>query len=212
MDYEKAYKEALSRARNHKNNDGLTLEQYQTIDLLFPELKESEDKCIEKIKKDIISYLNNRQITSIAESSATERWISWIEKQGEQKTDFKPKFHGGDWIVWQDKCYKVNYNGCGYELVDQDGFSTSIEYGTIDEGAHLWTIDDAKDHDILTVDGRPFIYCCNNNYKGNYCCIDSDGKFRPNLDFGFNGKTILPATKEQRDLILQMSENTPLNY
>ena len=40
---------------------------------------------VEKIRKDIIKYLNNRQITSIAESSATEKWLAWLEKQGEQK-------------------------------------------------------------------------------------------------------------------------------
>lgn len=89
-----------------------------------------------------------------------------IEKQGEQKpavTDFnakdwyvskvdgkihdmtynpadkvEPKFHKGEWIVWKNKCYKVNYNGCGYELIDQNGLSTWLEYGTVDENAHLW--------------------------------------------------------------------------
>lgn len=62
----------------------------------------------------------------------------------------EPKFKNGQWIVWQDKCYKVNYNGCGYELVDQNGLSTSLEYGTIDENAHIWDISkDAKAGDVL---------------------------------------------------------------
>lgn len=76
----KAYDEALERAKElmAKGYDVLMPE-------LFPELKESEDECVEKIRKNIISYLNNRQITSIAESGATEKWIAWIEKQGEQK-------------------------------------------------------------------------------------------------------------------------------
>ena len=56
-------------------------DQKYVLESLFPELKESEDEWIEKIRKDIISYLNNRQIFSFAESSAAERWIAWLEKQ-----------------------------------------------------------------------------------------------------------------------------------
>ena len=51
------------------------------IETIFPELRESEGEYVEKIKKDIILYLNNRQITSIPESNATEKWIDWIKKQ-----------------------------------------------------------------------------------------------------------------------------------
>ena len=71
----------------------------------------------------------------------------------EQKTTnkHKPKFQNGQWIVWQNKCYKVNDNGCGYELIDQNGLSTSLEYGTIDKSAHLWTIQDVKPDDVLVV-------------------------------------------------------------
>lgn len=78
--------------------------------------------------------------------------MAWLEKQGELKpiNKFVSKFQNGQWIVWQNKCYKVNYNGCGYELIDQNGFSTSLEYGTIDESAHLWDVaKDTKDGDIL---------------------------------------------------------------
>ena len=64
----------------------------------------------------------------------------------------EPKFQNGQWIVWQNKCYKVNYNGCGYELVDQNGLSTSLEYETIDGNARLWDITkDAKSGDLIYV-------------------------------------------------------------
>lgn len=84
MNYEQKYKDALERARNlHKDaiDMGESLRAKQ-CEIIFPELGESEDECVEKIKKDIISYLNNRQITSIAEISATEKWLVWLEKQG----------------------------------------------------------------------------------------------------------------------------------
>ena len=64
----------------------------------------------------------------------------------------EPKFQNGQWIVWQNKCYKVNYNGCGYELIDQNGLSTSLEYETIDGNARLWDITkDAKSGDLIYV-------------------------------------------------------------
>ena len=87
MDYEKKYKEALGKAQEFYNDkDNIWYANAEgMLEEIFPELKESEDECVEKIRKDIISYLNNRQITSIAESSATEKWLTWLEKQGEQK-------------------------------------------------------------------------------------------------------------------------------
>ena len=128
----------------------------------------------------------------------------------------EPKFQNGQWIVWQDKCYKVNYNGCGYELTDRNGFSTSLEYGTIDENAHLWDITkDAKDGDVLVNDeGKPFIFkglldaehpncpvayggVCINCYDVEEFCISERYRWWCDL-IG-----VKPATKEQRDALMK---------
>lgn len=111
----------------------------------------------------------------------------------------KPKFNVGQWIVWRDKCYKVNYNGCGYELIDQNDLSTSLEYGTVDENAHLWNIiKDAKAGDILAskktscvlifkdIDRTSFISYYNTSTDSND---------------GWNRVNFLPATKEQREFL-----------
>jgi hypothetical protein len=122
--------------------------------------------------------------------------------------EIEPKFKVGDWIINEDgdiahiidmheDCYGMER----YYIEFSDGIKTDPIACFVDEDFHLWSIKDAKDGDVLTVNGRPFIYCCNDDYEGNYCCIDSDGVFRTSLDFGFNGKTILPATKEQRVLL-----------
>jgi hypothetical protein len=137
---------------------------------------------------------------------------------GEQKPAdrVEPKFRNGQWIVWQDKCYKVNYNGCGYELTDRNGFSTSLEYGTIDENAHLWDITkDAKDGDVLVNDeGKPFIFkglldaehpncpvayggVCINCYDVEEFCISERYRWWCDL-IG-----VKPATKEQRDALIK---------
>ena len=119
------------------------------------EKQESVEEIVERCKD---SWYNEGKIAGMAEGLTDDEkyqqgWHDAIEKK-EEKVDnankVKPKFHEGEWIVWQDKCYKVNYNGCGYELVDQNGLSTSLEYGTVDENAHIWDITkDAEDGDML---------------------------------------------------------------
>ena len=127
---------------------------------------------------------------------------SALEAIKEEKVDnankVEPKFKVGQWIVWLDKCYKVNDNGCGYELVDQNGLSTSLEYGTIDENAHIWDIiKDAKDGDVL-VSRKPFIY-------GKLCPYGGPGGviFIKASNFTFTDSPVHPATKEERDFLFQ---------
>ena len=70
----KAYDEALKRAIKHHDKDGLTLEQYETIDIIFPELKESKD---ERIRKEIIKYIKT--------GTYHKDWLAWLEKQGDKR-------------------------------------------------------------------------------------------------------------------------------
>jgi len=79
----KAYDKALEKARQ--------LCAYPTTkpfisDLqdLFPELKESED---EKIRKEIIEQINLLKSATLSDlkDKQFDSWITWLEKQGEQK-------------------------------------------------------------------------------------------------------------------------------
>ena len=147
------------------------------------------------------------------------RWLMDIVhvKYDKPADNVEPKFHKGEWIVWQNKLYKVNDNGCGYELIDQKGLRTSLEYGTIDENAHLWDITtDAKDGDVLTcysdIKGQPIEQTgiikqyvgrhggCSNSFKAHFG-IDWDNNV---VIEGYMGSSnIYPSTKEQRDLLFQ---------
>lgn len=118
----------------------------------------------------------------------------------------KPKFKNGQWIVWQDKCYQVYYNGCGYELIDQNGLSTSLEYDTIDENARLWTIQDAKNGDVLAFDN--IIVMFKDLYKTtfhSYCYIEHEAFCisKDNISDWWICQGFHPATKEQRALLFQ---------
>jgi hypothetical protein len=84
----KAYDEALERAKIFKkhlleiNDIGYANE----MDYIFPELKENED---EKIRKEIIAFLHSKNgyMTPNEDWDFHNRWIAWLEKQGEQKQD-----------------------------------------------------------------------------------------------------------------------------
>ena len=218
MEYEKKYKEVQGWIE--KIYPTLQHEQQMEAEAFFPELKESEDEKVRKRLIDLIYkvYANTSYITCVEH----EDMLAWLEKQGEQKPASKvePKFKNGQWIVWQDKYYKVNYNGCGYELVDQNGLSTSLEYGTIEENAHLWTIQDAKDGDVLacplpkgyengeqififkSINSRDYVENCIEYY-----CRICDGVFYENENgYGYMGTTsspLYPATKEQRKTLIK---------
>lgn len=123
---------------------------------------------------------------------------------GKPTDKVEPKFYEGEWIVWQNKCYKVYYNGCGYELIDQDGLSTSLEYETVDTSAHLWGISDVKDGDVLIEDSCIFIIQKlgdNSTAAKTYCTLYNDGDFNDGSILYFDIDSTKPATKEQRDTL-----------
>ena len=61
----KAYDEAINRAINHRNHDGLTLEQYDTIEVIFPELKESSGKKVRKALINLFKIENFNGYTTL---------------------------------------------------------------------------------------------------------------------------------------------------
>jgi len=107
--YDQAIKVAKSKIKNDKNH---VLYEDDVIEM-FPELKESEE---ERIRKEIIIYLYNElnNITQLTpRTNEFERWIAWLEKQGEQ-----PKKH--------DVCDNCDQQGscvspCPMKLVEKQG-------------------------------------------------------------------------------------------
>jgi hypothetical protein len=77
MDYEKLYKEALSRARQFSEHP-LQEDSDSIVEYIFPELKESEDEKIKReLCKAIWTYIPNEE---------AHEYITWLEKQGEKKS------------------------------------------------------------------------------------------------------------------------------
>ena len=143
---------------------------------------------------------------------------SGLEAIKEEKVDnadnVEPKFKVGDWIIFNGLTLYIKEIVKGYyRTISKGGITNSYDWG-IDNTARLWTIEDAKDGDVLFSDsacGFTFIYD-GINPEGAllYSYIESnDGspllKYnigKPNVGIGYaTDKHIYPATKEQRDLL-----------
>lgn len=90
MNYEKAYKEALERAKNLRK-DAIDMGENiraKQCEIIFPELKEDED---EKIRKALIQYIKNWKANIqgkaypylwSSDEEECNKLLAWLEKQG----------------------------------------------------------------------------------------------------------------------------------
>ena len=200
MNYEQKYKEALERARVY-HTGGSTIDAHIT-EVIFPELKESDD---EKIRKDLIQWIDDFP-DSIWRGHYKKDILSWLEKQGEQPTDkIEPKFKVGDWVVSGKSIAQISdIQGQYYIGIDIYGNDLTLRSDKI----RLWTLQDAKEGDVLAFDDNTIVIfkdLYNATTFHSYCHIE-DGLFGVSEDGvpdWWEGKGFYPATKEQRDLLFQ---------
>lgn len=190
---------------------GHILIRIEDLENAIPELTESED---EKIRKEISDFLLTTHDPRLVGKLKRYDWISWLEKQGEQKPTDKvePKFKIGDWVV----LFPHDDNRKVVRILRISGNALNMYYTT--EGkwfgdgteARLWTIRDAKNGDILTGPDGPFMFLG---------CTDKERPDCPVAYFGINSCNnfyvssglhwwcdyigVHPATKGQCDLLFQ---------
>lgn len=140
-----------------------------------------------------------------------EAGYQWYAGKKELRKIVEPKFKAGNWYLCVKDVYyryvrfdKGNAYHCG-----KDGCLQQL-----DSGAHIsiveelyeyfrpWAITDAKDGDVLALNGKPFIYS-SHKYGKNYCYIDDCGQFRANFNLVFEGNCVCPATKKQHTLLFK---------
>ena len=202
----KAYDEAKARMSRAFNSNRCTIGFMNEI---FPELAESED---ERIIKALIKYFTLSDDNADYQCCGVhcKDILAWLEKQGSQilANNVEPKFKVGDFIV-NDYCMGkvIELTNDAYLLDTGQGIPFSCEHN-----AHLWTIQDAKDGDVLYLqkDGKEHIiiykgvikerfrafvsaYCAYNGIVDAFCFADVSRY----VDIAYGG--ITPATKEQRD-------------
>lgn len=196
------------------------------LETIFPELRESED---EKIRKELLSFCQNRadNYPNDPKYKNISAWIAWLKKQGEktqgktaleaakeEKVDnankIEPKFHEGDWVVisTSDGRKVVQVVSIEYFSSGQPRYITS-EGKWLGNGtkARLWTINDAKDGDVVVNGSNIFIFhFLNDTRLMGYCHVNiDDGRFYDDIGknecFCLIDAVVTPATKEQRDLL-----------
>lgn len=123
-----------------------------------------------------------------------------------KESEVEPKFNVGDWVVYcnEDVDLITGVGETGYIINKGGGY---IPFVCEDE-MRLWTIEDAKDGDVLT-DGKPFIFKSINVNKHSYayCGLSVDNAFIIESEGEYGEWTwiqdIKPASKEQRELLFQ---------
>ena len=124
----------------------------------------------------------------------------------------EPKFKVGDWIITSKKhiwCVDETPETTSYlyRLVNQYGKVEVAEFEVVDEKARLWTIQDAKDGDVLYCESNGIEYIVMSKGINKYGHIDSYFRYNSLNGFGVDipsvfsteQDNITPATKEQRD-------------
>lgn len=195
-------------------------------------------KYLEEILKadDIYQMSINDTMAEEAKSKAIEALsklgigkLLWFEKQDEQESSDKiePKFHEGDFIKHNKAniiCKVISVNSGSY-YVENIETSGRIELFNAEQNFHLWTINDAKDGDVLSINWHVsddswekiiiFKKYHNKGVKGlfNAPCVEGYGNTFKNGELAFNeevpyySKTwtcnLHPAAKEQRNFLLQ---------
>lgn len=83
----KRYEEALERAKNlHKDaiDMGNSIRAKQ-CEIIFPELKESEDKKIRKELTEFLKSASEGRLDILTPYKTFGKWLTWLENQSEQK-------------------------------------------------------------------------------------------------------------------------------
>lgn len=111
----------------------------EVLEILFPELKESED---ERIMKNIITFLDelfslgkNTNFDKWSKSDCAE-WIAWLKKQGQLKVII-PKFRVGD-------CIKLKGSDAKYQITEiSDGYYRGKGWGL-----EIVSADESDDYEL----------------------------------------------------------------
>lgn len=163
--------------------------------------------------KDLLVCLENQSEQKPQGKSALE---AVKEEKVNNANKVEPEFKVGDWITFYGgNPYKIlkieeKINGVlDYLLLDQNGHNYYFNNTYADKNVRLWTIQDAKDGDVLackedillfksySVQRRISLYCWYNGRTNNLY-----SKEVTDISLSKRNK-ICPATKEQRDLLFQ---------
>lgn len=128
----------------------------------------------------------------------------------ELELPIEPKFKVGDWVVCWNRTYQILDNKSTYIVREINGLETRYEHSTVDENGRLWTIQGARDGDVVTTGFFVFIFRSIDYTNGvhYYCHCGTNGEefdiALPESKMGIAGCENIyfhPATQKERDLL-----------
>lgn len=206
------------------------------IERIFRKIKKSDDTKIREALFLLVKDIERNGYTLINDVS-TSSMLNWLEQQGEQEEPqvyktkdgvtitysesegykfIEPKFNIGDWVVVSGIPLLIcDIRSNTYETICNEHRIFDID--VLDKVAHLWTMADAKDGDVLCLyerDVPKIIFILkgtpNKPYVLNYYCYYNItypdfnfGSVKDGLVLNHETDVIKPATKEQRELLFQ---------
>lgn len=191
-----------------------------TIEYIFPELKESESERVKRIFDSISRKMSSHRwdIFTEEEFQCFDTWsCAWIKGQCDKDIEAKPKFKVGDWITNSvGHSFHIEAIDDNRYFFDDDGYThekLSWEFiKNAEEHYALWSLEDARDGDILvhnkfnTIDDFDYIFIYNKTSILRAYCYYSKKRDRAFVEdrshyCPWSMTTVKPATKKQRDFL-----------
>ena len=168
------------------------------------------NKDDERLRKTTIAFL--KDFAEQGYENAVE-CIDWLEKHEQKPTDkVEPKFNFkvSQWIVATGKCVYLiaKIDGFNVTLVDTNGDEYVFDTSSLND-AHEWTIQDAKDGDVLEFGDHGRLvtgilsFVNKTTGKVDVSCLLEGDKFKIGVFYNLDTVKPHPATKEQRSLLFQ---------
>lgn len=201
--------------------------------------EEPED---EKVRKEIIKLVKfyYGQTLALKHTVSRDKMLAWLEKQEDQKINdigFKakdcyvskvdgkihiasklgPKFRDGDWIIFNGLTLYIKEIVQGYyRTISKGGIINSYDWG-IDNAARFWTINEARDGDVLRLGDviaifkkyigqeKCICYCsfCDNCYCSSCDNVGFEIPIENGEDNVYGCTNTTPATQRERVLLFQ---------
>ncbi len=210
-DVDDAYVEGMAFAKNELKKQGEAFDKIaQRARTEKQRVLVTESDGVANIDWDTRSLQDAKQLMEYGLN-----YIKKIEKQGEQKPADKvePKFHEGDWVVSKlgNVWYIDSFDNKNYKVTDINGNYNCFPI-YIQDRLHLWTIQDAKDGDVLiNWNNTTFIFKAIENetvkfhvaYNEKWDAIKTPSTKLSHLGLPEHQFEFHPATKEQRDTLMK---------
>jgi len=213
IDYDelaKLPKEEIEKQGEQKPKDRYT---FKSIPRLLEMIKPTDrakaycQKLIDSLLQE--GYATDAKIVSNCLKQMNGEKVAMATMDEQKPTDkVEPKFHEGDWIVFNGLTLYVKEVVKGfYRTISKGGIAISYDW-KIDNIARLWTIHEAMDGDVLNDGTTIFIFkdLLSDGSVMSYCDYDKNSgesdAFCP-LSMNLMCSKITPVTKEQRNLLFQ---------